>query len=73
MTPQLTQTADVAIPELKGLQRRLLVGGSIGAVVSLAGLFMDPTQFLQSYLMSYMLCLGVTLGCLALGIECIEI
>jgi hypothetical protein len=67
VTPQLTQTADVAIPELKGLQQRLLIGGGIGALVSLAGLFMDPTQFLQSYLMSYMLCLGVTLGCLALG------
>jgi hypothetical protein len=67
MTPQLTQTADVAIPELKGLQGRLLVAGAVGAVVSIAGWFIDPTQFYQSYLMAYMLCLGVTLGCLALG------
>src|SRR3954471_4711256 len=63
----LTQTADVAIPELAGLQRRLLIAGAIGAVVSLAGVFLDVRQFLQSYLMAYMLCLGVTLGCLALG------
>jgi hypothetical protein len=67
VTPQLTQTADVAIPELKGLQGRLLMAGAVGAVVSIVGWFIEPTQFFQSYLMAYMLCLGVTLGCLALG------
>jgi len=64
---QLTQTADVAIPELAGLQRRLFVAGGVGVVVSLVGLLVDLRQFLQSYLMAYMFCLGVTLGCLALG------
>jgi hypothetical protein len=39
----------------------------VGAAVSLVGLFLDARQFFQSYLMAYMLCLGVTLGCLALG------
>src|SRR3954467_11543785 len=63
----LTQTADVAIPELAGLQRRLLLAGAAGAAVSLVGLFTNVQQFMQSYLMAYMLCLGVTLGCLALG------
>src|SRR6476620_2467845 len=64
---RLTETADVAIPELAGLQRRFfVVGGALG-IVSLVGLFLNPTQFFQSYLMAYMLCLGVTLGCLALG------
>ena len=67
MTPQLTQTADVAIPELGRLQRRLLIAGAIGAVICAAGAFFDIRQFMQSYLMAYMLCLGVTLGCLALG------
>src|SRR3954469_23463472 len=66
MTP-LDQTADVAIPELAGLQRRLLSAGAAGAAVSLLGLFFDARQFFQSYLMAYMLWLGVTLGCLALG------
>jgi hypothetical protein len=66
VTP-LTQTADVAIPELAGLQRRLLIAGAIGAAVSLVGAVVDIRQFLQSYLMAYMLWLGVTLGCLALG------
>src|SRR5205823_9039623 len=63
----LTQTADVAIPELARHQRTLLLAGGAGAVVSAIGLVIEPTQFFQSYLMAYMLCLGVTLGCLALG------
>src|SRR5438445_3092614 len=63
----INETADVAIPELAGLQRRFLLAGAAGAAVSLVGLVPTPRQFLQSYLMAYMLCLGVTLGCLALG------
>jgi hypothetical protein len=62
-----TETADIAIPELAGLQRRCLMAGGTAAVVSLVGLILDPTQFLQSYLMAYMWALGATLGCLALG------
>src|SRR5262249_32550388 len=60
-------TADAAIPELAGLQRRCLLVGGIAGAISLVGLFVDRTQFLQSYLMAYMWCLGATLGCLALG------
>jgi hypothetical protein len=67
MTRPLLETADVAIPELAGLQRRFLLVGAVGAVVSLVGLFVNVDQFLQSYLMAFMFCLGVTLGCLALG------
>ena len=63
----LRDTADVAIPELAGHQRRLLAAGGLGLLVSLAGLFVNPTQFFQSYLMAYMWCLGITLGCLALA------
>jgi hypothetical protein len=63
----IRETADVAIPELAGLQRRFLLAGLAAVAVSLVGLFLNPRQFLQSYLMGYMLCLGVTLGCLALG------
>ena len=66
MTP-FQQTADVAIPELAGVQRRaLLVGGAVG-VVSLVGVFVNLDQFLASYLIAFMFCLGVTLGCMALG------
>ena len=64
---RLTVTADAAIPALAGLQRRLLIAGAVGAAVSLVGALLDARQFFQSYLMAYMLCLGVTLGCLALG------
>jgi hypothetical protein len=64
---RLTVTADAAIPALAGLQRRLLIAGAVGAAVSLVGALLNARQFFQSYLMAYMLCLGVTLGCLALG------
>jgi hypothetical protein len=67
VTPAITQTADVAIPELKGVQQRLLVAGAVGAAISVLGLLLNSRQFFQSYLMAYMLWLGVTLGCLALG------
>jgi hypothetical protein len=63
----LQQTADELIPELGRYQRRLLTAGGLGLLVSLAGWLFNPVQFFQSYLMAYMLCLGVTLGCLALG------
>src|SRR5437773_11435099 len=59
--------ADVAIPELAVLQRRFLLAGAAAAAVSLIGLLFDVRQFLQSYLMAYMLVLGITLGSLALG------
>jgi hypothetical protein len=66
MTP-LTQTADQLIPSLRGVQRRLLLAGAAGGVLSLVGLWSDPAQFFQSYLTGYMFVLGLTLGCLALG------
>ena len=66
MTP-LQQTADAAIPELAGLQRRFLMVGGVAALLALVGAFVNLDQFLQSYLMAFMFCLGVTLGCMALG------
>jgi hypothetical protein len=63
----LRDTADQLIPALATYQRRFLIAGGAGAVVSVIGLFMNPAQFFQSYLTGYMLVLGATLGCLALG------
>ena len=63
----LTQTADELMPELGRYQRKLLTAGAAGLLVSLVGWFFNATQFYQSYLMAYMLCLSVALGCLALG------
>ena len=67
MNGELKETAGAAIPELAPLQRKLLLGGAAGALLSLVGAFLNLDQFLRSYLLAYMWCLGVTLGCLALG------
>jgi hypothetical protein len=63
----LKGTADELMPELGRYQWQLLSAGGAGLAVSFFGWFFTPAQFFQSYLMAYMLCLGVTLGCLALG------
>src|SRR5215472_9835395 len=65
--PPYQETAGVAIPELRSLERRAFVAAAATGAISLGGLFLNPTQFLQSYVMAYMWCLGATLGCLALG------
>jgi hypothetical protein len=61
------ENADVVIPELAGHQRRFLIAGAVLTAVSLFGVATNLTQFLQSYLMAYMFCLALTLGCFALG------
>jgi hypothetical protein len=63
----LTETADQLIPSLRQHQRRLLTIGIAGGLISIVGLWTNPAQFFQSYLVAYMFVLGVTLGCLALG------
>jgi len=63
----IRETADRMIPELAPRQRQLMIAGAVGLAVSAIGLLIDATQFLQSYLMAYMLVLGITLGSLALG------
>ena len=64
---RLDLNPDRLIPELARYQRQLLIAGGAGAAVSLVGLFVDRRQFFQSYLMTFMLLLGATLGSLALG------
>jgi len=64
------QTAGELIPELKRYQAPLILSGIAGLAIGAAGSFLTTngaTQFFQSYLMAYMFCLGITLGCLALG------
>jgi hypothetical protein len=63
----LRQPADQLIPELADYQRQFLIAGAVGGALSLIGLFSNPAQFFQSYLMAYMFVLGASLGCLALG------
>jgi len=64
---RLDLNPDRLIPELARYQRQLLIAGAAGAAVSLVGLLLDRRQFFQSYLMTFMLLLGATLGSLALG------
>jgi hypothetical protein len=64
---RLQLPADQLIPELAFHQQRFLIAGAVGGVVSLAGLFLSPAQFFQSYLTAYMFVLAATNGCLALA------
>jgi hypothetical protein len=60
---------DLAAPaRLQQLRRQGLMVGVAFGVLSLAGLLLPATreQFFRSYLLAYMLWLGVTLGCMAL-------
>jgi hypothetical protein len=61
------KTAGAAIPELSDLQRKCCVAAAATGAISLAGIWLNPAQFFESYLLAYMWCLGATLGCLALG------
>ncbi len=63
---RLTDTAEQHIPELAQKQRTFMLAGAVGLALSAAGYFMDSRQFFQSYLMGYMLVLGLSLGSLAL-------
>jgi hypothetical protein len=66
----IEQTAGELVPELALYQRRLVGAGAAGLLFAAAiSVFARDggSQFFQSYLMAYMFCLGITLGCLALG------
>lgn len=60
----LRETADQLVPELAQSQRTFLLAGAAGAVISAIGYVTNQEQFFSSYLMGYMLVLGLTLGAL---------
>ncbi|MEQ1909652.1 MAG: hypothetical protein ABMA15_12565 [Vicinamibacterales bacterium] len=60
----LRETAEHIFPELAQNQRKFLLAGAAGAVVSAIGYFTNQEQFFTSYLMGYVLVLGMTLGAL---------
>ncbi len=64
---RLTDTAEQHIPELAQKQRTFLLAGAAGAVLTAIGYFTNAPQFYQSYLMGYMLVLGLSLGSLGLA------
>jgi hypothetical protein len=49
-------------PRLEQLQKRALMVGGAGLVLCLAGWLADPAQFFHSYLLGYLLWIGVALG-----------
>ena len=62
----LQGTGDDMLPELKGLQSRLLLAGGVGAALCAVGLLVNPAQFVRSLLPAYMWILSIALGSLAL-------
>jgi hypothetical protein len=52
--------------EFDRLQQRALVIGGVGLALCLVGALRDPKQFFRSYLVGYLLWLGIALGCVAL-------
>ncbi|HEY1265861.1 MAG TPA: hypothetical protein VGH16_01305 [Candidatus Binatia bacterium] len=51
---------------LDAIRNRALVVGIIAAVLCIIGAFLDPQQFLRSYLVAYVFWLGIPLGSLAI-------
>lgn len=52
--------------DLERLQRRGWIFAAVGVVASLAGWYLDPTQFFHSYLVAWLFWLGIALGSLAI-------
>jgi hypothetical protein len=55
-----------APPEIVGLRKPAFLIGGIALILCGIGYALNPTQFLQSYLIGFLLWCGVTLGCMAL-------
>ncbi len=55
------------VPELENLQSKFLMAGGAGVLVCAIGLFMNPAQFVRSFLPAYMWMLAITLGSLGLA------
>lgn len=53
-------------PVLNRLQTLALIVGGVGLVLLVIGWFLSPAQFLQAYLVGYILWTQVALGCLAI-------
>ena len=51
---------------LKGIGSKAWIVGGLGAVTSVVGFFVDREQFFQSYLVSWVFWIALTLGCLGI-------
>ena len=61
---QTLSTSDV--PSLGRLQQRALIVGVIGLIAGAIGAAMNLDQFFMSWLIGFLFCLSLSLGCLAL-------
>jgi hypothetical protein len=62
----MTQTSLTDSPALASFQQRALIIGGIGLAISVVGLLTNFDQFLHSWLIGFLFCLGLTLGSLGL-------
>src|ERR1700760_231565 len=59
--------ADLAVPAKAMEWQNVWLGvGIVGAVVCIIGAVMSLDQFMRGYLIGFMFCLGLSLGCLGL-------
>ncbi len=63
---QITESNQMIGNRLDTIQRRALIVGAIGIVLSVLGLLLDPEQFYRSYLFGYIFWVAMALGCLAI-------
>lgn len=54
--------------DLVALERKAWIVGALGALASAAGFFVDRGQFFRSYLIAWLFCLGIALGCYAIAL-----
>ncbi|HEX5414099.1 MAG TPA: hypothetical protein VFZ25_00435 [Chloroflexota bacterium] len=52
-------------PALRRTQRIAAIVAGIGVILAIVGFVVNPTQFVQSYLVAFLYCFGLSLGCLA--------
>jgi len=60
--------ADYAPPAaIAGIERRAFAIGTVALVLAVIGGVLNPAQFFRSYLVAFVYCLGVPLGCLGIA------
>src|SRR5690349_4650145 len=61
-----THEVTTDVPALARLQRWALVAGFWGLLAGIIGAFLNIDQFLRSWLIGFLFCLGLTMGSLAM-------
>ena len=60
------QALTTDLPVLGRLRRNGLILGAAGLILGLIGAFVRPEQFMPAWLIGFIFCLGLSLGCLAM-------